>query len=313
MVMLKHHGRIKIIGVGGGGGNTINHMINEGMTGVEFYAANTDTQALIHNLSPNKIKLGTSIAKGFGAGANPKVGEQAAIESRVEIKKALTGSDMVFITSGMGGGTGTGASKIIAEIARGMDIVTVGVVTMPFSFEGQRRITIAQAGLNELKKNVNSLMVIPNDKLKKTLGSKAKLLDAFNVANDVLYSAISSITGIIRHPGHINVDFADVKTIMKTPGFAIMGTGIASGNDRAALAVDRAISSELLEDINLSNAKGLLVCVTSGKDVTLGEFAEIGDILNSIADENAPIIIGTAVESILKNSLKVSVVATGLD
>ncbi|MFZ9035118.1 MAG: cell division protein FtsZ [Francisellaceae bacterium] len=307
------HGRIKVIGVGGGGGNAVSHMVAQGLEGAEIYAMNTDMQALGKNLAPHKIQIGDYIAKGLGAGANPDVGLKAAQESRHKIEEAVDNCDMLFITAGMGGGTGTGAAGVVAEIARKNGVVTIGVVTTPFAFEGKRRDLLARQGISALQENVNSLIVIPNDKLKTALGSKTTLMEAFSAANDVLYNAIASMIGVIQRPGHINVDFADVKTVMTAPGLAVIGTGEASGENRIEQAIEKAVSCELLEDIELKNAKGLLVCVTSSEDISLGEFTEIGDKLSHIAAGDAQVIIGTAIDPELKGKVDVTIIATGFD
>ncbi|WP_119343499.1 cell division protein FtsZ [Facilibium subflavum] len=307
------HGRIKVIGVGGGGGNAVSYMVEKGLQGAKIYAMNTDQQALNKNLADYKIQIGEHVTRGLGAGANPEVGLKAAQESIHLIEEAISDCDMLFITAGMGGGTGTGAANIVAEVARKKGVVTVGVVTTPFSFEGRRREVLARQGISALQEHVNSLIVIPNDKLKKSLGEHTALMDAFHAANDVLYNAMSSMTGIIRTPGHINVDFADVKTVMTAPGLAVIGTGCASGEDRVANAVEKAVSCELLEDIDLRNAKGLLVCVTSSNDISLGEFTELGNRIAEIADEEAPVIIGTAIKEDLGDELDVTIIATGFD
>ncbi|WP_395946705.1 cell division protein FtsZ [Caedibacter taeniospiralis] len=307
------HGRIKVIGVGGGGGNAVSYMVEKGLQGAKIYALNTDKQALDKNLAPNKVQIGEFISKGLGAGANPEVGLKAAQESMHYIEEAIADCDMLFITAGMGGGTGTGAAGIIAEVAKRKGIVTVGVVTTPFSFEGRRREVVARQGISALQEHVNSLIVIPNDKLRKSLGDKTTLMAAFHAANDVLYNAMSSMTGIIRTPGHINVDFADVKTVMASPGLAVIGTGHASGEDRILKAVEKAISCDLLEDIELRNAKGLLVCVTSSNDISLGEFTELGDKVAEIASADAPVIIGTSIKEDMGDAVDITIIATGFD
>lgn len=307
------NGRIKVIGVGGGGGNAVNHMVNKGIENVEVYAVNTDLQALKQNAAPNKVQIGDYVSKGLGAGANPAIGAKAAQESRHKIEAMVKDADMVFVTAGMGGGTGTGAASVIAEVARKAGAVTVGVVTTPFAFEGKKRDALARQGISALKEHVNSLIVIPNDKLKKSLGASATLMTAFAAANDVLHNAIASMTGIIHNPGHINVDFADVKTVMSAPGLAVIGTGEASGEDRVTEAVEKALSCELLEDIDLHNAQGLLVCVSSSEDITLGEFSDVGDRVADIAAHDAPVIIGTTIDPSMGDRVGVTIVATGFD
>ena len=307
------HGRIKVIGVGGGGGNAVSHMVEKGLQGAEIYAMNTDKQALDKNLAPHKLQIGEFISKGLGAGANPEVGLKSAQESMHYIEEAISNCDMLFITAGMGGGTGTGAAGVIAEVAKRKGIVTIGVVTTPFSFEGRRREVVARQGISALQEHVNSLIVIPNDKLRKSLGDRTTLMEAFHAANDVLYNAMSSMTGIIRTPGHINVDFADVKTVMASPGLAVIGTGDATGETRILKAVDKAVSCDLLEDIELKNAKGLLVCVTSSNDISLGEFTELGNRVAEIASHDAPVIIGTSIEENMGDTVDITIIATGFD
>lgn len=302
---------IKVIGVGGGGSNAVMHMVESGIDGVEFICANTDAQAL-HNVNGvTTLQIGSNITKGLGAGANPEVGRHAALEDRERIQEAISGADMVFITAGMGGGTGTGAAPIVAQIAREMGILTVGVVTKPFGFEGAGRMKIAVAGTEELSKHVDSLITIPNDKLLSVFGRDFDLMNAFKGANDVLHGAVQGITELITRPGVINVDFADVKTVMSQTGQGMMGSGRAAGEDRAKKAAEAAIASPLLEDVNLAGAKGILVNVT-GRDLTLGEFQDIGDIISSFASEDAIVVMGTAVDETMEEELRVTVVATGL-
>ena len=303
---------IKVVGVGGGGGNALRHMLNSAIEGVEFICANTDAQAL-KDLDPRQIiQLGGNITKGLGAGANPEVGRQSALEDRDRIAEAIKGSDMVFITAGMGGGTGTGAAPIVAEVAREMGILTVAVVTKPFQFEGGKRMSVAEAGLKELEENVDSLITIPNEKLLAVMGKKTSLLDAFAAANDVLLGAVQGIADLITRNGMINVDFADVKTVMSEMGMAMMGTGRATGDNRAREAAEAAIRSPLLEDINLQGAKGILVNITAGVDLNLGEFAEVGDIVREFASDSATVVVGTVIDPEMTDELKVTVVATGL-
>jgi len=270
---------IKVIGVGGGGGNAVRHMIDHDVDGVDFICANTDAQALSDITSRTVLQLGTGITKGLGAGANPEIGRAAALEDRERIADALRGADMVFVTAGMGGGTGTGGAPIVAEVARELGILTVAVVTRPFSFEGKKRLKIADEGLRELEQHCDSLITIPNEKLLEVLGKNTSLLDAFKEANDVLLGAVQGIADLIIRPGMINVDFADVRTVMSEMGAAMMGTGSASGENRAREAAERAINSPLLDDINISGARGVLVNITAGLDLSLGEFAEVGDTI----------------------------------
>ena len=303
---------IKVIGVGGGGGNAVHHMINNQVEGVEFICANTDAQAL-HNLKAKTIlQMGSNITKGLGAGANPEIGRQAALEDRDEIAEILSGADMVFITAGMGGGTGTGAAPIVAEVAREMGILTVAIVTRPFPFEGKKRSKIAEEGIQLLSENVDSLITIPNEKLLDVLGKEATLLEAFKAANDVLLGAVKGIADLIMNPGMINVDFADVKTVMSEMGMAMMGTGTAVGADRAREAAEAAIRSPLLEDVNLQGARGILVNITAGENLSLGEFSEVGDTIEEFASDDATVVVGTVIDPSLENEMRVTVVATGL-
>tara|TARA_B110000858_G_scaffold107750_2_gene123208 strand:+ start:255 stop:1406 length:1152 start_codon:yes stop_codon:yes gene_type:complete len=303
---------IKVIGVGGGGGNAVHHMINNQVEGVEFICANTDAQAL-HNLKAKTIlQMGSNITKGLGAGANPEIGRQAALEDRDEIAEILSGADMVFITAGMGGGTGTGAAPIVAEVAREMGILTVAIVTRPFPFEGKKRSKIAEEGIQLLTEHVDSLITIPNEKLLDVLGKEASLLEAFKAANDVLLGAVKGIADLIMNPGMINVDFADVKTVMSEMGMAMMGTGAAVGADRAREAAEAAIRSPLLEDVNLQGARGILVNITAGENLSLGEFSEVGDTIEEFASDDATVVVGTVIDPSLENEMRVTVVATGL-
>ena len=303
---------IKVVGVGGGGGNAVRHMIDHEVDGVDFICANTDAQALSDIHSKTLLQLGASITKGLGAGANPEVGRAAALEDKDRIADALQGADMVFVTAGMGGGTGTGAAPIVAEVAREMGILTVAVVTRPFSFEGKKRLSIAEEGLKEIAQHCDSLITIPNEKLLEVLGSNTTLLDAFKEANDVLLGAVQGIADLIIRPGLVNVDFADVRTVMSEMGSAMMGTGTASGEGRARDAAERAINSPLLDDIDLSGARGILVNITAGLDLSLGEFSEVGATIEDIASEDATVVVGTVIDPEMTDSLKVTVVATGL-
>ncbi|HAI16460.1 MAG: cell division protein FtsZ [Gammaproteobacteria bacterium] len=303
---------IKVIGVGGGGGNAVHHMITNEVDGVEFICANTDAQALNNLKTKTILQMGSNITKGLGAGANPEIGRQAAIEDRDEIADILSGGDMVFITAGMGGGTGTGATPIVAEVAKEMGILTVAVVTKPFPFEGKKRATIAEKGIAELSEHVDSLITIPNEKLLDVLGKEASLLEAFKAANDVLLGAVKGIADLIMHPGHINVDFADVKTVMSEMGMAMMGTGFACGEDRAREASESAIRSPLLEDVNLQGARGILVNITAGENLSLGEFSEVGDTIEEFASDDATVVVGTVIDPDMDEEMRVTVVATGL-
>jgi cell division protein FtsZ len=303
---------IKVVGVGGGGGNAVRHMLNSDIEGVDFICANTDAQALKDLDARQIIQLGGAITKGLGAGANPEIGRQAALEDRDRIADALSGADMVFITAGMGGGTGTGAAPVVAQVARELGILTVAVVTKPFLFEGGKRMSVAEAGLRELEECVDSLITIPNEKLLSVMGKNTSLLDAFASANDVLLGAVQGIADLITRNGMINVDFADVKTVMSEMGMAMMGTARATGENRAREAAEAAIRSPLLEDVNLHGAKGILVNITAGINLNLGEFAEVGDIIREFASDTATVVVGTVIDQDLTDELKVTVVATGL-
>lgn len=303
---------IKVVGVGGGGGNAVKHMISNDVEGVEFICANTDAQALKDVEARTVLQLGNAITKGLGAGANPEVGREAAMEDRERIAEVLEGADMVFITAGMGGGTGTGGAPVVAEVAKELGILTVAVVTKPFPFEGKKRLAIAEAGIRELQERVDSLITIPNEKLLAVLGKTTTLLDAFKAANDVLLGAVQGIADLIMRPGMINVDFADVRTVMSEMGMAMMGTGIAQGENRAREAAEAAIRSPLLEDINLQGARGILVNITAGLDLSLGEFSEVGDTVEEFASEGATVVVGTVIDPEMSDELRVTVVATGL-
>ena len=303
---------IKVLGVGGGGGNAVHHMITNQVDGVDFICANTDSQALNNLKAKTILQMGASITKGLGAGANPEIGRQAALEDRDQIADILSGADMVFVTAGMGGGTGTGAAPIVAEVARELGILTVAVVTRPFPFEGKKRSAIAEQGIEQLSANVDSLITIPNEKLLDVLGKEASLLDAFKAANDVLLGAVKGIADLIMHPGMINVDFADVKTVMSEMGMAMMGTGFATGEDRAREAAESAIRSPLLEDVNLQGARGILVNITAGETLSLGEFSEVGDTIEEFASDDATVVVGTVIDPELGDEMRVTVVATGL-
>jgi cell division protein FtsZ len=303
---------IKVIGVGGGGGNAVNHMAKNNIEGVEFICANTDAQALKNIGARTVLQLGTGVTKGLGAGANPEVGRQAAMEDRERIAEVLQGTDMVFITTGMGGGTGTGAAPVIAQVAKEMGILTVAVVTRPFPFEGKKRMLIAEEGIRALSESVDSLITIPNEKLLTILGKDASLLSAFAKADDVLAGAVRGISDIIKRPGMINVDFADVKTVMSEMGMAMMGTGCASGPNRAREATEAAIRNPLLEDVNLQGARGILVNITAGPDLSLGEYSDVGNIIEQFASEHANVKVGTVIDPDMRDELHVTVVATGL-
>ena len=303
---------IKVIGVGGGGGNAVDHMVSETIEGVEFIVINTDAQALRNSGAGSVIQIGNTITKGLGAGANPQVGREAAMEDRDAIREQLQGSDMIFIAAGMGGGTGTGAAPVVAEIAKELGILTVAVVTKPFSFEGKRRLTYAQAGIDGLSEQVDSLITIPNDKLQKVLGRGVSLLDAFKAANNVLLGAVQGIAELITRPGLINVDFADVRTVMSEMGTAMMGTGVASGEDRAEEAAEAAISSPLLDDVDLAGARGILVNITAGLDINIEEFETVGNSVKAFASDNATVVVGAVIDPEMTDELRVTVVVTGI-
>lgn len=303
---------IKVVGVGGGGGNAVNHMLSGNIEGVDFICANTDAQALRNSDVKTVLQLGNNVTKGLGAGANPNIGRDAALEDRDRIHEALQGSDMVFITAGMGGGTGTGAAPVVAEVAKELGILTVAVVTKPFPFEGGKRIAIAEQGIDQLAEYVDSLITIPNEKLLSVLGKEMSLLNAFKAANDVLLGAVQGIAELITRPGLINVDFADVRTVMSEMGMAMMGSGSASGPDRAREAAESAINSPLLEDINMAGAKGILVNITAGLDLAIGEFDEVGSTVKEFADDDATVVVGTVIDPDMADELRVTVVATGL-
>jgi cell division protein FtsZ len=303
---------IKVIGVGGGGGNALEHMVMNEIEGVDFICANTDAQALRKSAATTQLQLGTDITKGLGAGANPDVGRQAALEDRERIMDVIKGADMVFITAGMGGGTGTGAAPVVAQVAKEMGILTVAVVTKPFPFEGGKRLKIADAGLEELSQHVDSLITIPNEKLLAVLGREMTLLGAFKAANDVLLGAVQGIAELITREGMINVDFADVRTVMSEMGMAMMGTGQASGENRAKEAAQLAVSSPLLEDIDLSGARGVLVNITGGLDLGIGEFEDVGNTIKEFASDDATVVVGTVIDPEMMDEIRVTVVATGL-
>ena len=303
---------IKVIGVGGGGGNAVAHMVNAGVDGVEFITANTDSQAIKQSGAKQQLQLGSNVTKGLGAGANPEVGRQAALEDRERILEALDGADMVFITAGMGGGTGTGAAPVVAQLAKERGILTVAVVTKPFPFEGRRRMQVALKGIEELANHCDSLITIPNEKLITVLGRDATMMQAFRAANDVLLGAVQGIADLIVRPGLINVDFADVRTVMSEMGLAMMGSGTARGDDRAQAAAEAAISNPLLDEVNLSGANGVLVNITAGPDFTMREFDEVGRIIEEFSSEDATVVIGTVLDPEMADEVRVTVVATGL-
>ncbi|MFL0801744.1 MAG: cell division protein FtsZ [Agarilytica sp.] len=303
---------IKVVGIGGGGGNAVKHMISNSVEGVDFICANTDAQALRDVDAQTVIQLGSGITKGLGAGANPEIGRQAAMEDKERIAEILSGADMVFITAGMGGGTGTGGAPVVAEVARELGILTVAVVTKPFPFEGRKRMALAEEGIKQLQDRVDSLITIPNEKLLAVLGKTTSLLDAFKSANDVLLGAVQGIADLIIRPGMINVDFADVRTVMSEMGMAMMGSGHATGENRAREAAEAAIRSPLLEDINLEGARGILVNITAGMDLSLGEFSEVGDTIEEFASGDATVVVGTVIEPDMVDEIRVTVVATGL-
>ncbi len=303
---------IKVLGVGGGGGNAVTHMVASGIEGVDFLCINTDSQALKHSRVKTALQIGGNITKGLGAGADPEIGRQAAMEDRDRIIELIEGCDMLFITAGMGGGTGTGAAPVVAQLARELGILTVAVVTRPFEMEGSKRSLVADHGISELGKHVDSLITIPNQKLLSVLGPRTTLLDAFKSANQVLQGAVQGIAELITRPGLINVDFADVRTVMAETGMAMMGSGVAKGEQRAREAAEAAVSSPLLEDVNLQGAHGILVNVTAGMDLAIGEFEEVGRIVKQFASEDATVVVGTVIDPEITDELRVTVVATGL-
>lgn len=303
---------IKVIGVGGGGSNAVEHMLSSNIEGVDFICANTDAQALKMSTVRTTLQLGSNITKGLGAGANPEIGRQAAMEDRERVQEALRGADMVFITAGMGGGTGTGGAPVVAEVAKELDILTVAVVTKPFPFEGKKRMDVAIQGIESLSKCVDSVITIPNEKLLTVLGKGANLLDAFKAANDVLLGAVQGIAELITRPGLINVDFADVRTVMSATGVAMMGTGRATGENRAREAAAAAVASPLLENLDLSGARGLLVNITAGMDLSIGEFDDVGNTIKELASEDATVVVGTVIDPEIQGELRVTIVATGI-
>lgn len=305
--------KIKVIGVGGGGGNAVNRMIQSGIAGVEFLVANTDQQAMSHSLAPARIQLGSRLTKGLGAGANPEIGREAALEDTDRIVDALSGSDMIFITTGMGGGTGTGATPVIAALAAELGALTVAVVTKPFNFEGKRRRIQAEHGIRALRESVDTLITIPNERLLNFVERATSLSEAFRIADDILRQAVQGISDLITVPGEINLDFADVRTIMHGMGMALMGTGVSSGEHRAVEAAQRAISSPLLEEASIEGAKGVLINITGGSDMTLFEVNEAASIIQDAADDEANIIFGTVIDPGMKDEMKVTVIATGFD
>jgi len=305
--------KIKVIGVGGGGGNAVNTMISSSLHGVDFINANTDAQALGVSSSPIKIQIGAQITKGLGAGSNPEIGRQSALESRDEIRPYLEGADMIFITAGMGGGTGTGAAPVIAEIARECSILTIAVVTKPFQFEGKKRNIQAEEGIAQLRETVDTLIVVPNQRLLSLGGRNLSLLEAFKKADDILYQAVKGISDLILVPGLINLDFADVKSVMSNMGMAIMGTGVASGENRAVEAAQRAISSPLLEDNTIQGAHGILLNITGGPDMSLYEVNEASSLIQEEADDDANIIFGTVIDQNMHDEIRITVIATGFD
>ncbi len=304
---------IKVIGVGGGGGNAVAHMVNSGVEGVEFIMANTDAQAIKQCGAKTHLQLGANVTKGLGAGANPEVGRQAALEDRDAIINALEGADMVFITAGMGGGTGTGAAPVVAQVAKELGILTVAVITKPFPFEGRRRMQTALQGIEELSKHCDSLITVPNEKLITVLGRDATMITAFKAANEVLLGAVQGIADLITRPGIINVDFADVRTVMSEMGLAMMGSGIARGDDRAQAAAHSAVNNPLLDEVNLHGANGVLVNITAGPNFTMREFDEVGSTIEAFASEDATVIIGTVLDPNMGDEVRVTVVATGLN
>jgi cell division protein FtsZ len=306
------HARMKVVGVGGGGGNAVNRMIEEHLEGVEFISVNTDAQALLNSKSDVKIQIGKKLTRGLGAGARPEIGRQAIEENRDEVARVLTNADLVFVTCGMGGGTGTGAAPVVAEVAKELGILTVAVVTKPFPFEGKKRRAVADKGMEELSQYVDSLITIPNERLLPVLGKDVSLISAFATANDVLLHAVQGIADLITRPGLINVDFADVRTVMSEMGMAMMGSGVSTGPNRAREAAERAIHSPLLDEINLQGARGILVNIAGGPDLAIGEFDEVGSVVNEFASEDAVVVTGLSIDPDLQDEVRVTVVATGL-
>jgi cell division protein FtsZ len=303
---------IKVIGIGGGGGNAVQHMLSANIEGVDFICANTDAQALRRTNAKTTLQLGTEITKGLGAGANPEVGRQSALEDRDRIHDVIAGSDMLFITAGMGGGTGTGAAPIVAEVAKELGILTVAVVTKPFPFEGAKRMQLANRGIEELSNHVDSLITIPNEKLLTVMSKDTSLLEGFSAANNVLLGAVQGIAELITCPGLINVDFADVRTVMSEMGMAMMGSGVGIGVERAREAAEAAISSPLLEDINITGARGILVNITAGPNLGMNEIAEVGSHIEALASEDATVVVGTVIDESMEDKIRVTLVATGL-
>jgi cell division protein FtsZ len=302
---------IKVIGVGGCGGNAVEHMIARGLSGVDFICANTDAQALKRSTASTQLQLGSTLTRGLGAGARPEIGRDAAMEDRDRIGSMIDGADMLFITAGMGGGTGTGAAPVIADIAKSLGILTVAVVTRPFKFEGKRQ-RVASAGIEELTKKVDSLIVIPNDKLMDVLGEDVSVLDAYAAANDVLHGAVSGIAEVINNPGLVNVDFADVRTVMSEVGMAMMGSSTAGGGDRARVAAQQAVKSPLLEDVNLAGARGVLVNITASAGLKMKEYHEVMNTIKEFTAEDAMVIVGTVIDDAMEDRLRVTMIATGL-
>ena len=309
---LQSGANIKVIGVGGCGGNAVEHMIERGLLDVEFICANTDAQALKRSTARGQLQLGTALTRGLGAGARPEIGRDAAMEDRDRIAEMIEGSDMLFITAGMGGGTGTGAAPVIADIAKSMNILTVAVVTRPFKLEGGKRMKVAQAGIDELAKRVDSLIIIPNDKLMEVLGDDISMLDAYAAANDVLHGAVSGIAEVINNPGLVNVDFADVRTVMGEVGMAMMGSAMAEGADRARQAAEAAVRSPLLEDVNLAGARGVLVNVTASSGLRMREYQEVMTTIKEFTADDALVIVGTVIDDAMDDRLRVTMIATGL-
>ena len=303
---------IRVIGVGGCGGNAVEHMIARGLLDVEFICANTDAQALKRSTARGQVHLGAALTRGLGAGARPEIGRDAAMEDRDRIAEMIEGSDMLFITAGMGGGTGTGAAPVIADIAKSMNILTVAVVTRPFRLEGGKRMKVAQTGIDELGKRVDSLIIIPNDKLMEVLGEEISMLDAYAAANDVLHGAVSGIAEVINNPGLVNVDFADVRTVMGEVGMAMMGSAVAEGPDRARQAAERAVHSPLLEDVNLAGARGVLVNVTASSGLRMREYQEVMTTIKEFTADDALVIVGTVIDDAMDDRLRVTMIATGL-
>jgi cell division protein FtsZ len=310
---VEQHARMKVVGIGGGGGNAVNRMIDEHLSGVEFISVNTDAQALLNNKADIKVQIGKKLTRGLGAGARPEIGRQAIEENKDEVERVVVGADLVFVTCGMGGGTGTGAAPIIANMARERGMLTVGIVTKPFLFEGRKRMRQAEMGIAEMRKHVDTMIVVPNERLLAVAGKGMPFADALKKADEVLLNATRGISEVITRPGLVNVDFADVRTVMQNGGSALMGTGVGRGDSRSMEAAQQAISSPLLDNISIAGATGLLVNITGGSDLTLGEVTQISDIIHDAVGDDAEVIFGSVIEPSMQGEVRVTVIATGFD